>query len=102
MRTDARCWLAQFAPVNLGACDGRLDPCHLIPAQLLRRELGDGTIGFEDLTVPGCRRHHGLFDVSKRIRVPRERLPGRVERFAEEAGLTWWLDRTYGPLEAAA
>src|SRR5438128_1186852 len=91
-----RCWLRQFAPPELRECDGRLDPCHLIPKQLLRRELGDGTVGFEDLIVPGCRKHHRLLDEARRIKIPRKRLPARVEWFAEQAGLAWFLDFEYG------
>lgn len=95
-RRADRCWLRKFAPAELRSCDGALDPCHLIPQQLLKRELGSRKVGWEMLVVAACRKHHRLFDEAKRIRAPRSALPESVERFAEDAGLVWWLDRFYG------
>jgi hypothetical protein len=44
--------------------------------------------------------HHGMLDTSRKIRLPRAVLPARLESFAEEHELLWWLDREYGPREA--
>lgn len=99
------CWLAQLP--GAGACDGSLVRCHLIPQQLLRRELGRGwrKAAADPRTwvwgcggPMGCSGHHGMLDYSRTLRVPRERLPEAVVAFAAEAGLLWWLDREYGPL----
>lgn len=46
--------------------------------------------------------HHGMLDVSKRLRIARADLPAAVEEFAAELGLGWWLDREYGEAVAAA
>jgi len=46
--------------------------------------------------------HHGMLDYARTLRIPRYRLPERTEEFAQDLGLGWWLDRTYGSLEAAA
>lgn len=109
------CWLAQFGLIEtptglvpahlhptLGKCDGPMDPAHLIPKQLLRRELGSRWVGFEEIVVPGCRRHHDLMDTARRLKIPRDALPESVERFADAHGLAWWLEREYRDLEAAA
>jgi len=45
--------------------------------------------------------HHGQFD-GLRLRLPRESLPLAVVEYAAELGLSWWLDRTYGPDGALA
>jgi hypothetical protein len=45
--------------------------------------------------------HHGMLDQSRRLRIPRERLPAEVEEFAAELNLSWWLDREYGSRVAA-
>jgi len=49
----------------------------------------------------GCRRHHGLLDNARKLKIGREDLPESVEEFAEEFGFKWWLDNEYG-LEVAA
>jgi hypothetical protein len=40
--------------------------------------------------------HHGLLDTSRKLKIPRERLPAGVEEMAAELDLAWWLDREYG------
>jgi len=80
--------------------------CHLLPAQLIRRELGKSSRLVWDPRVwvwgcggpTGCSGHHGALDTARTLRVPREKLPPGLEEFAAEHGLGWWLDRTYGPL----
>jgi hypothetical protein len=90
------CFLAAFAPEGYVACDGRTDRVHLIPQQLLRREGHFDEIWNEALWVPGCRKHHGLMDVSRRLRIPRCAIPLRTSIWAERHGLDWYLDREYG------
>lgn len=94
------CWFAKIP--GAGACDGKLRRCHLIPAQLIRRELGQAHVWDPRVFVlgcggpMGCSGHHGQLDHSRTLRVPRAMLPASVEVFAAEHGLVWWLDREYG------
>lgn len=86
-------------------CCGRLVRAHLIDRQFLRREkldemhpdvwvLACGGIGY------GNTGHHGLLDAALGVRrnlvIDRALIPEATERFAEEYGITWWLDRRYG------
>jgi hypothetical protein len=103
-RLDYRCWLKQFTDTP---CDGRMDRAHLIPRQLMRREL-KGRPDLPALLVdgrgwmPACRKHHSAFDTARTLRVPRYALPEAVERFAEGLGLLWWIEREFGEIEEAA
>lgn len=110
------CWLALNAVPERGVmppCQGRLVRVHLIPRQLLERELGRGgaaarrAIADERSWVWGCggpmgnAGHHGMLDAGHRpLRVPRLSLPAGLEELADELGLGWWLEREYGPLPA--
>jgi hypothetical protein len=108
---------------DAGPCDGRLVRCHLIPRQKIRREARalsgeslarviDGLVRDGRCWVWGCGGpmgqggHHGQFKPDGPRPIPRHRLPPGLEEFAEETGLEWWLDYTYGPrwdeAEAAA
>lgn len=80
-----------------------MDPCHLLKAQQVRREVGLEHIWDERIIVPGCRRHHSMLDHSRQIRIPRSMLPPSVEEFAREHGVEWMVEKTYGggPWEAA-
>ena len=81
-------------------CDGRLVCCHLIPRQMLKRLKHDEmdrrswVWGCGGLT--GIAGHHGMFDSSRRLRVPRSSIPASTEELALELGILWWLDRVYG------
>jgi hypothetical protein len=98
------CWLFANGVMEKGrpmpACEGRLIRAHLIPCQTLKRYGGDPWDSRAWVPVcggvTGCSGHHGMLDVSRRLRVPRERLPGVVEELALEIGVGWWLDRAYG------
>gem|GEM_PF-4747895 len=57
----------------------------------------DDLISDPHLIVPGCRRHHHLFDVARKLRIPRESIPQATEQWAWMYGMGWWLDREYGP-----
>lgn len=122
------CWFAKLP--DAGPCEGQLVRCHLLPQQLLKREFPEGIGGeagvprdadwpggytpLEALLkdtrcwVPGCgglqgvSGHHGQLDTARTLRIPRAFLPDELEEYAGELGLTWWLDREYGSLEAAA
>ena len=113
-----------------GPCDGALIRGHLIPKQVIRREVmsarrGAGALGQwpvgvdqraelsrilwdERAWVPmcggltGCSGHHGALDTARTLRIRRDELPAAVEEFAAEHGLEWWLGREYGPRAAAA
>ena len=105
------CWFAQNV-IGCGPCDGQVRKCHLIPHQLLCRELrlrkGHPTAWDDRVWVWGCGGptgiggHHGMLDHSRTLRIPRASLPEGLEEFAAEVGLTWWLDREYGARENAA
>jgi hypothetical protein len=104
------CFLAQFSDKP---CEGRLIRAHLIPKQVIRRELRIGYAWTVVADDPRCwcwacggalgpSGHHGMLDYSRTLRIPREALPVGLEEFAAEYGLLWWLEREYGPLEMAA
>lgn len=123
------CWASMWVP-GAGPCDGQLIKAHLLPKQVIRRELAAGVKerrfngslrslkevreALEDLVwdaavwVPMCGGptgiggHHGQLDHSRTLRIPRDAIPSDLEAFAAEHGLSWWLDRTYGPREEAA
>ena len=104
------CWFATFGVMEMGMsmsrCDGRLVRCHLIPKQMLRRHGGD--VWDQRSWVWGCgghtgaQGHHGQFDFSRTLRLPRAAIPEGVEELARELGIEWWLDREYGARQAAA
>lgn len=124
----AACFFAGWP--GAGPCDGRLVRAHLIPKQLIRREVISARskdpsggrwpvdtaqraelariLWDERVIVPVCggpmglSGHHGALDAARTLRIPRERLPVAVAEFAEEFGLTWWLDREYGLVPAPA
>jgi hypothetical protein len=92
-------------------CQGALIRAHLIPRNLLAREL-DAFDARQAIADPrswvwacggpmGNAGHHGMFDTAKTLTVPRLALPSRTEMLAIELGLTWWLDKTYGSRAAA-
>lgn len=107
-RHHPECWLARFDPEGR-PCDGPLDRVHLIPKSLIRRTLRTGGVTDTRLQsnvvwnpavyVSGCRFHHGQLDTARKIKLRRECIPDSTEAFAAILGLSWWLEREYGPAE---
>lgn len=106
------CWVAANVS-GAGPCDGRLIRAHLVPQQLLRRELGvEGRRAAEDERswvwccggAMGIGGHHGQLDYSRTIKIPRALLPAAVEEFAAEkdplckrpGAISAWVEREYG------
>ena len=108
----ATCWLAQFSEAP---CSGRIEKVHLIAKQTVRREVWLPVVNgrvespknfpstLRELVWDrriweySCHGHHHALDCSKRLRLTRSDLPASVEAFAQEYGLTAWLERTYVP-----
>lgn len=105
-----RCYLRAFANSE---CSGRLQRVHLVKEQTIRREVWDRRLELEAAraAVPrskrallkdprwwvwGCLWHHHQLDKSRKLRIPRHRLPPELEQAAAEYGILWWLDREYG------
>lgn len=93
---NPECFLEQFAPATL--CDGRMERAHLIREQTIRKHVSRSKLILWAPAVwrPACHRHHGLLDQSKTLRIPRSAIPAETEAWADDNGLTWWLDREYG------
>lgn len=112
-----------------GACDGALIAAHLIARQQINRSVRERVLrearamtrkdarALAELQarracadprswVPCCggavglSGHHGMLDVARTLRIPRDKLPAGLEDFAAELGLTAWLDREYGPQQS--
>ena len=103
------CWLAQF---SANPCEGGLIRAHLLPKQLIRREIRDReeaqmVINDPRSWVPCCggrsglAGHHAELDTTMSIVIPRSALPPDLEELAAEVGMMWWVDRHYGLLDAA-
>lgn len=108
MPDSISCWLAQHGVHESGvmpACDGRAVRAHLIPQQLLKRS--PAIRAYEvDLFDPrlwrwccggltGCSGHHGMFDMARTLRVPREAFPQETWDLAVRLGVDWWVDREF-------
>ena len=110
------CYLAQHGIYERGTmppCEGQLIKAHLLPRQLLRRELGpiqaDEAIRNPASWVPACggpqgqSGHHGMLDTARTLRVPYEALPVPLIALAEALGLAWWVCREFdGPATLSA
>lgn len=99
------CYLAMNGEIENGkpmpSCHGPLIRAHLIPKQRIRKVSGADVWDRRSWVWAcggdqGCSGHHGMFDTSKRLRLPADRLPPGVIEFAAEHGLTWSLARDYG------
>jgi hypothetical protein len=75
-----------------------MDHVHLIPRQLIRREVSDRreVLWHPATWVWACRRHHGALDVERSIRLSLDDIPGVTHEFAHITGLDWYLTREYG------
>lgn len=103
------CYLSRLGVHESGEmpnCDGALIRAHLLPRQLLMRELRDTQAALKAIDDPrswvpacggptGCSGHHGMFDTSRTLRLPFGALPAGTVELAEELGLSWWLSREY-------
>lgn len=86
-----KCWLAQFSELpcpSLWDPTGRMQRCHLISQQRIKRELAGlphltGIIWDPRAWVWGCAFHHKLFDDGV-IRPERDDLPTGVLTFVED------------------
>ena len=107
-----RCFLRAF---STSECSGRLQRCHLVKEQTIRREVWDRRLELEAarMDVPrskrallrderwwvwGCLWHHHQLDKSRKLRIPRHRLPPQLEQAAAQYGIVWCLTREYGEL----
>lgn len=102
------CYLRAF---TAEPCRGRLQRAHLVKQQTLRREVWNTRyrrgfelpllrtfLGWPCWWVWACEHHHYMLDKSRKLRVPRHKLPPALEAAAAEYELGWWLDREYGEL----
>jgi hypothetical protein len=108
VRVTPGCWAAERLE-GAGPCDGALIRAHLIPKQLIDRELRarfGGTVPRAVLWDPrvwvpmcggptGVGGHHGRVD-GRQLAIPRRLLPPELEEFAREHRLEWRLDHDYG------
>lgn len=89
--------VTDFYPVS-GCSQGRLDVHHVVPQQVIKREVHEEDVREalldERNLIPMCRRHHELYE-NRRFRFTREELPASVEAFARDEALEWWLDANY-------
>lgn len=88
-----RCLGSSFSSVP---CSGPLDPCHLIPAQALRKRGLSEAVAYDPRNgVAMCRAHHARSDSGKE-RVPAALVPLAARSFAREHGLDHLLETLYG------
>lgn len=99
------CWLK--AKLGLGdECDFgptyRPDQAHIgLSEHFLMKAPNGPHLSKEEANDPRllrfvCRGHHHKLDFG-RLRLTRDQIPASVEEFAEEHGITWRLERDYGP-----
>lgn len=114
MNLNPACFLAQHGRFMVGIrpdpmppCLGRLVRCHVIPRQLLKRHGFGHLIPDRRTWVLGCggptgaQGHHGAFDVTRSLWLPRAALPSATEQLAREIDQGWlwaFLEREYGEL----
>lgn len=99
---------ADGTPVEMPPCDGELVKCHLIKRTVLRAAGAGRSVEWcHDAWVWGCGGpmgnggHHGMFDSSRTLKLPRSAIPAGTESLAEAYDLTWWLDKEYGERDLA-
>lgn len=90
--------LSRHAPATIGGFDGH----HVLPQQLLKRELEPeefAAVRYDlRIGVPLRRYHHDCWEHPgvRRLSVPRWILPVGVIEIAEELGLGWYIGRQFG------
>ena len=87
--------ICYFWHLGWRGCNGRLERCHMIPKQRLKKA---GITAYEDVWDVrvwrwGCVRHHFLFD-QHAIRLEREQYPSKVFEYAQEVGFDFIGPRT--------
>jgi hypothetical protein len=94
------CWLNTITP---HACDGPIDPCHLLSKQKLKRIAKDrgydeaetlAMVWDERNGVPGCRAYHHRLD-NGFMRVYYHQLPGFTHDFIFAYDLEWEMEQVY-------
>lgn len=98
---EPTCWLAQFDSRHR-ECEGRMDPCHLIDKQVLKRNGLHAIVWDRRLWKWGCRLHHDGLDRYFTVRIPRSAISHATELLAEEIGLEKELTRRFGERESEA
>ena len=99
MPVTPTCQLARFSDQP---CDGRFVRAHIIRRQVIVKEAPEADPDDWRVLVWACGGpmgnggHHGMLDQSRTLRIPPTAIPHATRRFAEEYGLTWWLEREYG------
>lgn len=98
-------WAANLGPCAVcpaegGVCSGPVQGHHAIAKQSLKRHGLHRALWDLRNRVPVCEHRHEQHTTAHKP-IPRELLPASVFEFAEEVGLTWWLDRRY-PVAVAA
>ena len=99
---DVHCYFARFSE---RPCAGPIQAAHWLSVSFLKSQtpmmiaMGDAVIADPRNGVPACAFHHGQFD-NRFLRVPRSAVPGHVEHFAADLGLTWRLDRDHPTTES--
>ena len=99
------CWLAQHGHMEkddpMPPCEGRLIRAHVISQQELRKRGLEKYTGDPSTYVLACggltglTGHHGMFDMSKKLRVRFGELPQATLDFALNHNLTRYLERNY-------
>lgn len=94
------CFFANW--LGAGECDGWLIRAHLVKRQVLERE-GHGALIDDPRTWVLCcggpqgnGGHHGMLDNSRKLRIPREKLPTEFIELMEAIGMGWYLDKHFG------
>ena len=105
---NPKCWLAEHGRFENGPmppCEGRLVKVHLLKQEVIKRELSaevaklllwDPRVWVWGCGGPmGISGHHGAFDTSKRLRIPRSAISADLEELCKQHDLVWWIDFTY-------
>lgn len=93
--TDGRCAVTGVSSRDIHV--GYIECHHVLSRQQLRRHGHGDKVWDARNGIPLAPRVHERHTLAVE-RVPRASLPVAAEEFAAELGLTWLLDRVYGPV----